>query len=134
MQLPAGSIIASGPVIIEDNKVLLNKEQKEYGVTPWLFPGGEVEDFDATLEEACRREAKEEMGIDVQIIKPLKPLLLHERGRVIILIHYLARRIGEVKPGINIVDWGWHDVYNLPGDCAVNVHQVIKEYLANDMI
>ncbi len=131
MYLPPNSIIASGPVIIENNKVLLNKEKKDNGITPWLFPGGEVEDFDTTLEEACRREVKEEMGIEVKIIKPLKPVMLHENGRVIILIHYLARRIGEIKPGASIVDWGWHDVYNLPRDCAPNVLLVIKDYLAN---
>ena len=39
MELPIGTIIASGPVIIEDHKVLLNREQKPYGVTPWFFPG-----------------------------------------------------------------------------------------------
>jgi ADP-ribose pyrophosphatase YjhB (NUDIX family) len=49
MKLPANSIIASGPVIIENNNVLLNREQKEDGVTPWMFPGGEVEDFDKSL-------------------------------------------------------------------------------------
>src|SRR3989338_1506287 len=109
MQLPQGSIIASGPVIIEDGKVLLNKEHKPSGVSPWMFPVGEVEDFDKSLEDACRREVGEEMGIDVEIIKPLRPIMLHKDGKVILLIHYLAKRIGEVKPGKEIAKWGWHD-------------------------
>ena len=88
MQLPQGSFIASGPVIIEDDKVLLNKEQKSWGITPWMFPGGEVEEFDKSLEEACQREVGEEMGIKVEIIKPLKPIMLYKDGKVIILIHY----------------------------------------------
>ncbi|MBD3311304.1 MAG: NUDIX domain-containing protein [Candidatus Magasanikbacteria bacterium] len=127
MKLPEGSIIASGPVIIENGKVLLNKEQKDYGVTPWFFPGGEVEDFDSSLEDACRREVKEEMGIDVEIIKPLKPVMLHKDDKVIVLIHYLTKRIGEVTPGENIVEWDWHDINDLPEDCAENVYEVIKE-------
>lgn len=127
------TIIASGPVIIEKDKVLLNKEKKANGITPWLFPGGEVEDFDISLEEACKREVKEEMGIDVEILRPLRPLL-HRRpehpDKLVILIHFLAKRIGEPKSAENIAEWGWHDINNLPNDCAQNVYEVIQSYLA----
>ena len=133
MRLPANSIIASGPVIIEDGKVLLNKEKKPTGITPWFFPGGEVENFDISLEEACRREVKEEMGIDIKIIKPLKPVMLHQNGRVVILIHWLAKRIGEVKPGSDIAEWAWHDITRLPSDCAPNVYEIIKDYLQTEI-
>ena len=126
MKLPDNSIIASGPVIIENNKVLLNKEIKGDKITPWFFPGGEVEDFDSSLEDACRREVKEEMGIDVEIIKPLVPIMIKQNEKVVILIHYLAKRIGEIKPDTNIAQWGWFDIDNLPDDCADNVYQVIK--------
>lgn len=126
MKLPENSIIASGPVIIEDNKVLLNREQKENGVTPWMFPGGEVEDFDKSLEEACHREVNEEMGIKIEIIKPLKPIMIHQNGRVIILIHYLAKRIGDIKPGPDIAEWAWHETNNLPNNCTQNVYAIIS--------
>lgn len=126
MKLPKDSIIASGPVIIEDNKVLLNREQKEDGITPWMFPGGEVEEFDKSLEEACHREVGEEMGIKIEIVKPLKPVMLYQNGRVIILIHYLAKRIGEINPGKDITDWAWHDINNLPDNCAPNVYDIIR--------
>lgn len=126
MKLPLNSIVASGPVIIEDGKVLLNREQKKDGITPWMFPGGEVEEFDKSLEDACRREVMEEMGIEIEIIKPLQPIMLNQNERVIILIHYLAKRIGEVKPGKDITDWAWHDINNLPDNCAQNVYDLIK--------
>jgi ADP-ribose pyrophosphatase YjhB (NUDIX family) len=131
MYLPPNSIIASGPVIIEQGKVLLNKEQKDWGVTPWMFPGGEVEDFDKSLEEACEREVGEEMGLVVKIIKPLKPIMLYKDGKVIILIHYLASRVGEIIPGKDIVQWDWFPIDNLPDDCTPNVFEVIKDYLRN---
>ncbi|MBI2444257.1 MAG: NUDIX hydrolase [Candidatus Magasanikbacteria bacterium] len=130
MPLPVGSLIASGPVIIEGGKVLLNRERKPYGITPWLFPGGEVENGDATLEDACRREAKEELGIEVELIQPLRPILRRDGERVIILIHWLAKRRGEIVPGGNTAEWGWFDVNNLPADCAQNVYDVIKDYRA----
>lgn len=134
MKLPENSIIASGPVIIEDGKVLLNRENKENGITPWMFPGGEVENFDATLEEACRREVKEEMGIDIEIIKPLIPIMLRKNENIIILVHYLAKRIGEIKPAANIFEWGWHDINNLPENCAKNVYDVIKRIHSDNQI
>lgn len=126
MQIPPNSIVASGPVIVEDNKVLLSREHKPEGVSPWMFPGGEVEIFDASLEDACRREVKEEMGIEVDIIKPLTPIMLHAGGRIIILIHYLAKRLGDIHPGKEIAEWAWHDINNLPDNCAPNVYEVIK--------
>ncbi len=122
------TIIASGPVIIENGKVLLNKEKKDYGITPWFFPGGAVENFDTSLEDACRREAREEMGIDVEIIKPLNTIKTKRKEKKCLLHHFLAKRIGEIKPGKNIVEWGWFDINNLPDDCSPNIYQIIEEY------
>ena len=129
MNLPQNSIIASGPVIIENNKILLNKEQKKDYITPWMFPGGEVEDFDSSLEEACKREVGEEMGIEVEIIEPMRTIMLKKDDRVIFLVHYLAKRIGEITKGDNVVEYDWHDINNLPEDCAENVKIIIEDYL-----
>lgn len=127
-------IIASGPVIIEDGKVLLNREQKESGVTPWLFPGGKVEDLDLSLEEACKRETKEEMGIEVNIIRPLETLLIKrpDANSHAVLVHYLATRRGEITKGEGIVEYGWFDINNLPTNCAPNVYAIISS-LSKDM-
>jgi ADP-ribose pyrophosphatase YjhB (NUDIX family) len=129
MQLPENSIIASGPVIIENGKVLLNKEHKADGISPWMFPGGEVEQFDISLEEACQREAQEELGIGVTISKPLRPILFQQKDRVIVLIHFLATRSGEITPGPETAAWDWHDIHNLPTDCTPNVYTIITDYL-----
>jgi len=121
------TIIASGPVIIENGKVLLNKEQKDYGITPWLFPGGKAEDKETNLETTCRREVKEEMNIDIEIIKQLSTIESIQRNKKYIFHHFLAKRIGEIKPGKDIVDWGWYDIGNLPADCAPNVYKIIND-------
>lgn len=126
MELPAGTIIASGPVIIEDGKVLLNKEKKDYGITPWLFPGGKANEGETDLEAICKREVMEEMGIDIKIIKKLNTVEKEQNGKKYILHHYQAERIGEIKPAEDIVDWAWHDINNLPKDCAPNVYEIIK--------
>lgn len=122
-------VIVSGPVIIEDNKVLLNKHGND---NFWKFCGGRVEDFsELSLEEHAKREVKEEMGIDIEIIKPLKPIMVEVDGKLVILIHYLANRVGEIKPGPDIKEWKWFDIGNLPPDCAPNIRPIIKEYLEN---
>ena len=130
MNLPLDTIIASGPVIIEDGKVLLNKEQKKDYITPWMFPGGKVEDFNETLETACKKEAKEEVGIDIKIIRPLRTLIIKRpdaEDKYAILVHYLAERIGDIKLGEGVVEYGWHDINNLPDNCTPNVYEIIKD-------
>lgn len=120
------TIIASGPVIIENNKVLLNKEKKEYGITPWLFPGGKANDGETDLEAICKREVKEEMGIEIEIIKKLPTIEKEQNCKKYVLHHFLANRIGEIKPAADIVEWAWHDINNLPGDCAPNVYEIVR--------
>ena len=85
-----------------------------------------------TLETAIHRRLKEEMGFDVEIIRPLKPMLVPKLGDPntwVALIHYLAKRLGEIKPGPEIREWKWFDINNLPEDCAPNIKPVIEEYL-----
>lgn len=100
-------IVAAGPVIIEDGKVLLNKHGEDKF---WKFLGGRVEEADfsdpeMTLEKACGREAKEENGSDIEIIRPLKPMMMPKPGSPdtwVVLIHFLAKRKGEMKLGADI--------------------------------
>jgi len=127
-------IIASGPVIIEDDKVLLNQHGED---DFWKFPGGKVEEFDFAdplnaLEEACKREVKQENGIGIRIIRPLKPMLVRKNDDTwVVLIHYLAERIGEIKLGADIRKSERFPVRNLPEKCAPNIRPVIDEYLAS---
>jgi 8-oxo-dGTP pyrophosphatase MutT (NUDIX family) len=118
-------IIASGPVIVENNKVLLN----QHGDTEfWKFCGGRVENFDDNLVEAAKREAREEMGIGIEILEE-KPFLLHTQketpeGKIdIILVHYLAKRIGDIIPGKDIRKWD-----------LIPLDKLLKENLAPNIL
>ena len=124
-------LIVAGPVIVEDGKVLLIREKKADGpLTPWFFPGGKVENFDLTLEETAVRECQEEMGIKIEILRPLSPLLMRRPEapeKFVILIHYLARRIGEINPSPQVAEWRWIPLNELPAEGAPNVQTIINE-------
>ncbi|MGB0756942.1 MAG: NUDIX hydrolase [Patescibacteria group bacterium] len=123
-------IIASGPIIIEDDKVLLVQHGDK---KMWKFPGGQLENFkfddwNTALEETAKRKVREEMSIDIKIIKPLKPLITprpNHKDEYVILIHFLAKRIGDINPGDDIDDWDWIPIHNLPDNCAPNIAPVL---------
>jgi ADP-ribose pyrophosphatase YjhB (NUDIX family) len=132
MFLPPNTIIASGPIIIENGKILLNREQKSHGSSLFMIPGGIVENFSIPLEETCKREVREELGIEIKIIRPLRTLIVKRpdaENRFAILVHYLARRMGEIKPGPETIEWGWFDINNLPNNCAPSIYEIIKDII-----
>lgn len=127
------TIIASGPVIIERGKVLLNQHGTD---GYWKFCGGRIESYPKKLpanflEQQAAREVKEEMGIRIKIIGALKPMMVRKSdGGLVLLIHFLAKRIGQIKPGADIIRWEWFNLNQLPKNCAPNIKPVIKEYLS----
>ena len=129
MILPPGTILAAGPVIIEQKKVLLVRQARRDGsITPWYFPGGRIKPADTDITAACQREAKEELGIAINVIAPLNTTTDEHNGMPVTLYHFLAKRIGDIHPGPDIVEWGWHNIYHLPKNCAPNVYKIIKSY------
>ncbi|MDP1884511.1 MAG: NUDIX hydrolase [Candidatus Moranbacteria bacterium] len=124
-------IIASGPVIVENDQVLLNQS----GDTDfWKFCGGKMEDYEINLIETAKREAKEEVGIDIEIIKP-EPFLYYTEKTTpegtldVILVHFLARRIGEIKPGADIRRWKWIPLKDLKKEnLAPNILPALKHF------
>ena len=136
------TMIASGPVIIQKRDGILKTLLVKHGDKPieelkWKFCGGKVWEG-MNLEENAIREAREEIGLTVKIIRPLKPMVLwkevpetgSDQPQAIILIHYLAEINAEPKMGQETLDMDWFDINNLPNDCAPNVKEVINAYLA----
>lgn len=124
-------IIASGPVIAENNKVLLNKHGEDEF---WKFCGGRVEENETNLKEAAIREVKEEMGLDVEILNNDPYFVYAEKEKdgasvSVILAHFLARRVGEIIPGADIREWRWIDINDLDKEnLAPNIKPVLKHF------
>jgi len=100
-------------VIVRDSSVLLVKREQEPAKGLWSFPGGLV-DLGETVEEAARREAKEETGIDIRIEKLLDlvdNVIRDDHGRVrfhyVVAIFLACPLTAEVEPSSDVSEAKW---------------------------
>jgi ADP-ribose pyrophosphatase YjhB (NUDIX family) len=113
-------IIASGPVIIEKGKLLVNKDNKD---DFYKLPGGTIEEGIEDLEGTCHRETKEEINGLIKIIKPLHPMILWKNPQTkqsmcIVLIHYKSKLLNkkEIKPIPPIQEIKWLSIKDIKTD------------------
>lgn len=106
-------IIASGPVIIENGKLLVNKDDRD---DFYKLPGGRIVEGE-TLEEACHRKSIEDNNAEIEIIKPLHPRVLWQNPQTkekmaIVLINYLAKLKNpkQIKPVEPVKEVRWLDI------------------------
>lgn len=132
MNIPPNTIVAAGPILIENGQILLCREIKHDGTESpfFMLPGGGYEITDGSFEQTCKREAKEELGIDIEILRPLRSLFLKrpDRDGYAILVHFLAKRLSDVTPGKQIIEWGWFDINSLPENCTPSIQEVLHSY------
>ena len=107
-------IIASGPVIIEDRKLLVNKDDKD---NFYKLPGGSTQRNAEDLEEECHKKVREEINAEIEIIKPLHPKILWENPETkekmaILLTSYLAKlkNKSDMKPMGSTLEIKWLDL------------------------
>ena len=126
-------IVASGPVVIENSKLLVTKDNKD----PFFkFPGGTVENGES-LEQGCKRRAKEEINADVELVKPLWPHILYENPKTkekmtILLINYLAKlknkkEIKPIPPNQEIKWVSIEDIKKGKGNVSPNVRALVEK-------
>jgi len=100
-------------VVKEENRYLLTKRQTPKSEwNKWQFPGGGLE-FGEKLDEAVKRELKEETGIDVKIIKRLNRVyeIIREKDKFHgIFFVYLCEMIDKnqkIKINNEASEFGW---------------------------
>ncbi|MCX6811409.1 MAG: NUDIX domain-containing protein [Candidatus Berkelbacteria bacterium] len=98
--------IVVGSVIEKDGKFLLVQEKKPEVRGLWNLPAGKAEK-NLTLEENAIKEAKEETGFDVEIVKEID--IYHKKEDKSLKHAFKARIIGgELKiPKDEILDARW---------------------------
>lgn len=119
--------VAVGLFIINDEgKVFLTKRSKnatnERGT--WEIPGGKVH-FGETLQDAAKREAKEEYGIDIGLIEqfPAQNHLIGEEKQHWVPTCFLVKIVGTKKPKIMELnkcdEIGWFSFSSLPKPLSI---------------
>ena len=97
-------------VIQNENGILLTKRQIEPSKGLWHFPGGGVL-FGETLEETVKRIAKEELNLNVEIIKFLGTIEYPEKqeifGHTISLAYLVKVNPGEIKLNWQASEFGF---------------------------
>jgi len=114
---------AAGVVVIEDGGVLWVQRRFEPRKDLWTMPAGFVE-VDEHVETCAVREAKEETGLDVELIRLLGAYMAMDDPRTqVVLLLYLARRVGgELVPGDDAIDARFFPVGD-PPPIAFRAHE-----------
>ena len=92
-------------VIIRDEKgdVLLGRRSKQPFFGAWVLPGGGIDPFESYVETA-KREAKEELGLEIEVdgLYRVAEVIDPPREHRIILYVYCRAVSGELRPSTDI--------------------------------
>ncbi len=114
---------------LEDEGIVLIQRAKEpHG---WALPGGFV-DYGESVEEAARREAREETSLDVELVGQLGAYSAPERDprHHTISIVFMARARGAPKARDDAVGVGVFTKESLPAKLAFDHAQILADYFA----
>jgi len=110
---PIHPLVGVGVVIIRNGKILLVKRKKDPGKGLWSIPGGLVR-LGEKLEDAAKREVKEETGLTISIVRLIDVVdVIHEDqdGRIeyhYVLVDYLGEVAnGVLRPGSDVDEVRW---------------------------
>ncbi len=124
---PGNPVLTVDAIIeIEGGIVLIKRKNPPPG---WAIPGGFV-DYGETLEDAVRREAKEETGLDIKLIRQFHTY--SEPGRDprhhTVSTIFIAAAGGKPKAADDAQDVGIFTKDNLPADLAFDHRQILEDY------
>lgn len=117
-------------IIVEDNKIVLIKRLNNPYKDHWAIPGGFVE-YGEKVEDAAVREAKEETGLDIELIKLVGVYSdpnRDPRGHTV-TVAYLAKIIGgTIKSDSDAKDAKFIDVNDLKNmKLAFDHNNILKD-------
>ncbi len=122
-------ILAVDGIILEKDKVLLVKQGHFPFVGFWVLPGGHVE-YGERVEEAIKREMKEELGISVKIKKLIGVYSDPERDpryHTVAVAYLLEKGKGKIRLNKEASDSKYFSLKNLPKKIGFDHRKIIND-------
>jgi 8-oxo-dGTP pyrophosphatase MutT (NUDIX family) len=112
-------------IVFDEEKLLLAKRKD---VPVWVLPGGGVDPGELP-EEAIIREFREEVSLDVEVIRRVGT---YTGGFFIKPVHLYHLKIvqGEISPGDEIKEVNFFPLANLPKEIPPPFHEFIQDAVA----
>ncbi|MBI2449955.1 MAG: NUDIX hydrolase [Candidatus Nealsonbacteria bacterium] len=129
MEKPRSPILAVDGVILEEGKILLEKRSYYPFIGYWVIPGGHVE-YGETVEEAVKREMKEELGISVRIKKLIGVYSDPKRDpryHVVSMVFLLERTKGEICLNDESLEFQFFPLDQLPENIGFDHRKIIND-------
>jgi len=123
--------VGLGVIIKKDGRVLLGKRKGAHGEGSWAFPGGHLE-FGETSEVCARREIAEEVGIEIENIRPAtftNDFFEKEHKHyvtVFVTADYAAGDVKVLEPD-KCEEWGWFEWSALPAPLFVPLKNLLAQ-------
>ncbi len=135
MESPSHSNMPQTPhltvdVIIDMGAGLMALVERKNDPAGWALPGGFV-DVGETVEEAAIREAREETGLDIELVRQFHVYSdprRDSRGHTASVV-FVARGYGQPKAGSDAKRVEFFYDANLPPDIAFDHRQILRDYL-----
>jgi 8-oxo-dGTP diphosphatase len=125
--LPTTDAVISGP---DGRVVLILRKNEPRG---WALPGGFV-DQGEELGAACRREAKEETNLDVELVAQLftySDPRRDPRKHTISTVYACSAKGGTLQAGDDAVDARWFAESGIPwNDLCFDHSEILHDYFA----
>ena len=117
--------------IIGNEKILLvrhsSRQKPDYG--DWLLPAGRVESGE-TLEEAMRREVKEELGLRIKIVRKIIDHTDPYTGDR--LTNFLCLPLTtKFKASSELAEAKWFNLHEIKD--LTNIHPGLKQFLIDNL-
>jgi len=113
---PVPMIGVGGIVFNNQKQVLMIRRNKPPAIGLWSVPGGKLEAGES-LMEACRREVKEETGLDIDVKNIVAVVERRQEGFHYVVIDFLAvlNDRGNTVPTAqsDVAEAGWIDLESL---------------------